>query len=130
VNWSLCSSPFAVSSLHLNWIFELTETSLYSGVYFSTLFDLFPLFSLLYFLVFCALFLVWLAAFFPARDTQGEKTLLVLMERLSHNEIEHPMPDSTAASAVRALDGLKRHFGAILFKKLFQSIIISTHHRG
>lgn len=60
---------------------------------------------------------------------QGKKktkrTLLVLSERLTRQEIILPMPDQTAASVVAALDKLERRYGK-RFPEVFKSITVDN----
>ncbi len=55
----------------------------------------------------------------------SSRALLVLTERLTRAGIIIPVPDHTAASVVRALNGLERRFGK-LFYKLFKSITVDN----
>lgn len=54
-----------------------------------------------------------------------KKTLLVLTERLTRQEIITPMPDQTAASVVRVLNRLERKYGK-MFKTVFKSITVDN----
>lgn len=54
------------------------------------------------------------------------KTLLVLTERYTRNEIIRLMKDHTAASVIKALDGIERRFGSELFAKVFRTITIDN----
>ena len=61
------------------------------------------------------------------KGKQGtKKTLLVLTERLTRNEIKLPMSDGTKESTVMVLDGLERRYGAALFRKVFKSITVDN----
>jgi IS30 family transposase len=55
-----------------------------------------------------------------------KKTFLVLTERYSRYEIIRIMKDHTAASVIKALDGIERSYGVGLFSKVFQSITIDN----
>lgn len=55
-----------------------------------------------------------------------KKTFLVLTERYTRYEIIRIMKDHTAASVVKALDGIERSYGAGLFAKVFQTITIDN----
>ena len=55
-----------------------------------------------------------------------KKTLLVLTERKTRKEIIRLMPDKTAKSVIAALDRLERRLGAVMFRKIFQSITIDN----
>lgn len=57
-----------------------------------------------------------------------KRTLLVLTERVTRQEIVMPMRDHTAASVVRALDRLERKYGAERFKEIFKSITVDNGH--
>lgn len=54
-----------------------------------------------------------------------KKTLLVLSERLTRNEIIFPIKDQTARSVVQALDRLERKAG-VLFPTIFKSITVDN----
>ena len=54
-----------------------------------------------------------------------KKTMLVLTERYTRYEIIRIMKDHTAASVVKALDGIERAYGAN-FSKVFQTITIDN----
>lgn len=54
-----------------------------------------------------------------------KKTMLVLTERYTRYEIIRIMKDHTAASVVKALNGIERAYGAD-FYKIFQSITIDN----
>lgn len=54
-----------------------------------------------------------------------KKTMLVLTERLTRYEIIRIMKDHTAASVVKALNGIERAYGAN-FSKVFQTITIDN----
>lgn len=56
----------------------------------------------------------------------SKKTFLVLTERYTRYEIIRIMKDHTAASVVKALDGIERSYGAGLFAKVFQTITIDN----
>lgn len=54
--------------------------------------------------------------------TKGSRRcLLVLTERLTRHEITCLLPDHTAASVVKAMDGLERKYGR-MFRKVFRTI--------
>lgn len=55
-----------------------------------------------------------------------KKTFLVLTERYTRYEIIRIMKDHTAASVVKALDGIERTYGAELFAKIFKTITIDN----
>jgi len=55
----------------------------------------------------------------------SKKTLLVLTERRTRMGIVLLLEDHTAASVVKAINGLERHFGK-LFYKLFKSITVDN----
>ena len=55
-----------------------------------------------------------------------KKTLLVLTERYTRNEIIRLMKDKTAASVVKALDGIERQYGSKMFAKVFKTITIDN----
>lgn len=55
-----------------------------------------------------------------------KKTLLVLTERYTRDEIIRIMNDKTAASVVKALDGIERQFGKRLFAEVFKTITIDN----
>lgn len=55
-----------------------------------------------------------------------KSTLLVLTERLTRYEIVRKMKDKTAASVVKALNGIEREYGAALFRILFLSITVDN----
>lgn len=55
-----------------------------------------------------------------------KKTFLVLTERYTRYELIRIMKDHTAASVVKALDGIERAYGAGLFAKVFQTITIDN----
>ena len=55
----------------------------------------------------------------------SKKTLLVLTERLTRMGFITLLPDHTAASVVRAINGLERRFGK-LFYKMFKSITVDN----
>ena len=57
------------------------------------------------------------------RDTK--KTLLVLTERLSRNEVKIPMSSNTTESVIRALDTLEIKYG-VMFPRIFQSITVDN----
>lgn len=59
-----------------------------------------------------------------AKGTKG--TLLVLTERLTRYEIVRKMKDKTAASVVKALNGIEREYGSALFRMLFLSITMDN----
>ncbi len=54
------------------------------------------------------------------------KTLLVLTERKTRREIIRLMKDKTAASVVKALDGIESEMGADLFARVFLSITVDN----
>lgn len=55
-----------------------------------------------------------------------KKTFLVLTERYTRYEIIRIMKDHTAASVVKALNGIEKAYGAGLFSKVFQTITIDN----
>ena len=55
-----------------------------------------------------------------------KKTLLVLTERKTRNEIIRLMKDKTAASVVNALNDLERQLGPELFAQIFQTITVDN----
>jgi IS30 family transposase len=55
-----------------------------------------------------------------------KKTLLVLTERKTRNEIIRIMKDKTAASVVKALDALEREHGPELFAQVFRTITVDN----
>ncbi len=55
-----------------------------------------------------------------------KKTLLVLTERKTRQEIIRLMKDKTAASVVKALDGIERDMGAEHFSLVFHSITVDN----
>lgn len=55
-----------------------------------------------------------------------KKTLLVLTERKTRNEIIRLMPDKTAASVVAALNKLEKELGTDMFARIFQSITVDN----
>lgn len=56
---------------------------------------------------------------------RSKRNLLVLTERLSRNEIITPIKDRTAASVIKAVDGLERRYGK-RFKVIFKSITVDN----
>lgn len=54
------------------------------------------------------------------------KTLLVLTERKTRREIIRLMKDKTAASVVKALDGIESEMGADLFARVFLTITVDN----
>ncbi len=56
---------------------------------------------------------------------RSRRSLLVLTERLSRNEIIIPMKDRTAPSVIKAMDNLEKRYGA-RFKLLFRSITVDN----
>ncbi len=54
------------------------------------------------------------------------KTLLVLTERYSRMELVRLMPDKTAQSVVKALNGIEKKCGSRLFRNLFKSITVDN----
>lgn len=56
---------------------------------------------------------------------RGKKTLLVLTERKTRNEIIHPMKDRSAASVVKAINQLERRYGR-QFIKIFKTITVDN----
>ena len=58
----------------------------------------------------------------------SKRTLLVLTERVTRQEIGILMRDHTAASVVDALDRLERKYGSRRFKQVFQSITVDNGH--
>lgn len=57
-----------------------------------------------------------------------KRTLLVMTERVTRQEIAIPMRDHTAASVVDALDRLERKYGTRRFKQVFLSITVDNGH--
>ncbi len=55
-----------------------------------------------------------------------KKTLLVLTERYSRNEIIRIMKDKTAESVVKALDGIEKQYGSEMFTKIFRTITVDN----
>lgn len=55
-----------------------------------------------------------------------KKTLLVLTERKTRNEIIRLMPNKTAASVVAALNKLEKELGTDMFARIFQSITVDN----
>lgn len=55
-----------------------------------------------------------------------KKTLLVLTERKTRNEIIRLMQDKTAASVVAALNKLEKELGTDMFARIFQSITVDN----
>lgn len=55
-----------------------------------------------------------------------KKTLLVLTERKTRNEIIRLMPNKTAASVVAALNKLEKELGTEMFAHIFQSITVDN----
>ena len=55
-----------------------------------------------------------------------KKTLLVLTERYTRNEIIRLMKDHTAASVIKALDGIEKQYGSEMFSKVFQTITVDN----
>lgn len=55
-----------------------------------------------------------------------KKTLLVLTERYSRLELVRLMPDKTAQSVVKALNGIEKKCGSRLFRNLFKSITVDN----
>lgn len=55
-----------------------------------------------------------------------KKTLLVLTERKTRNEIVRLMPNKTAASVVNVLNSIENFFGAKNFSNIFQSITVDN----
>lgn len=55
-----------------------------------------------------------------------KKTLLVLTERKTRNEIIRLMKDKTAASVVKALNALEKELGPKLFALIFQTITVDN----
>ncbi|MBP3448364.1 MAG: IS30 family transposase [Clostridia bacterium] len=55
-----------------------------------------------------------------------KKTLLVLTERKTRNEIIRIMQDKTAASVVKALNALEREHGPELFAQVFRTITVDN----
>lgn len=55
-----------------------------------------------------------------------KKTLLVLTERKTRQEIIRLMKDKTTKSVVKALDGIERQFGAAQFSKVFRTITVDN----
>ena len=54
------------------------------------------------------------------------KTLLVLTERKTRNEIIRLMNDKTAASVIKALNALEKQLGSELFAQVFQTITVDN----
>ena len=54
------------------------------------------------------------------------KTLLVLTERKTRNEIIRLMNDKTAAGVIKALNDLERQLGSELFAQVFQTITVDN----
>lgn len=54
------------------------------------------------------------------------KTLLVLTERKTRQEIIRLMQDKTAASVVKAINGIERELGASRFRRIFQTITVDN----
>lgn len=52
----------------------------------------------------------------------GSKALFVMTERLTRREIIVRIKDRTAESVIKALDRIERKCGAVLFRKIFQTI--------
>lgn len=59
------------------------------------------------------------------QEQETQRALLVLTERLTREGILMMVPDHTAASVVRALNGLERRYGAD-FYKVFKSITVDN----
>ncbi|CVI71536.1 MAG TPA: IS30 family transposase [Candidatus Anaerobutyricum stercoris] len=57
---------------------------------------------------------------------ESKNILLVLTERKTREEIIRKMKDKSAASVVRALDGLERKLGTTLFRKIFKTITVDN----
>ena len=55
-----------------------------------------------------------------------KKTLLVLTERYTRNEIIRLMKDHTAASVIKALDSIEKQYGSEMFSKVFQTITVDN----
>lgn len=55
-----------------------------------------------------------------------KKTLLVLTERYTRNEIIRLMKDKTAASVIKALDSIEKQYGSEMFSKVFKTITIDN----
>lgn len=55
-----------------------------------------------------------------------KKTLLVLTERKTRNEIIRLMKDKTALSVVKSLNAIEKELGAEMFSKIFQSITVDN----
>lgn len=55
-----------------------------------------------------------------------KKVLLVFTERYTREEIIRLMPDKTAASVVRAINGIERKYGAEKFSQIFKSITVDN----
>lgn len=55
-----------------------------------------------------------------------KKTLLVLTERYTRNEIVRIMKDKTTKSVIAALDGIERQYGKKLFAKVFKTITVDN----
>ena len=58
----------------------------------------------------------------------SKRTLLVMTERVTRQEIGILMRDHTAASVVDALDRLEKKYGPRRFKQVFQSITVDNGH--
>ena len=57
---------------------------------------------------------------------ETRKTLLVLTERYTRQEIVRVMKDKTANSVVKAIDRIERQLGSRKFKRLFRSITVDN----
>lgn len=55
-----------------------------------------------------------------------KKALLVLTERCTREEIIRLIPDKTAASVVKTINGIERKYGAEKFSQLFKSITVDN----
>lgn len=55
-----------------------------------------------------------------------KKTLLVLTERKTRNEIIRLMKDKTALSVVKSLNAIEKELGVEMFSKIFQSITVDN----
>lgn len=54
------------------------------------------------------------------------KTLLVLTERLTRNELVYLMPDRTASSVVSCINSIEEHMGSTVFSRVFRSITVDN----
>ena len=60
------------------------------------------------------------------KQGDSKKSLLVLTERKTREEIIRKLPAHTTEEVVKALDRIERHFGSRMFRKIFRSITVDN----